>query len=320
MSIETDVDLDAAQQRCDDVHHLLASIEAELLSWGKRRHKPQAFQRDIRRLRTPWQTSFPTGGMPLPSRRCRQRLSCAGHSFVRKFRTHTADLFSPDERSLLRHFGNHPWFWSLLSVTEPRRGDFYRVADHMSGNELLMYSPALTATYRGGSRLFFTLSFWNGMCCQTFGPLRYFRGYEPFDFAYLAKSLLPEVLRNQGLEAVVAAKPAHFLLLDRWAETPPLAHSGGALRVCAHEAKVDTFAIGENHPAFEIRGENKREGNPQSKPEGEQPADGVCGHLPRPATTTAAGGHYHAGRLLGDRTVAARPGRSARRALTGTPA
>ena len=90
------------------------------------------------------------------------------------------------------------------------------------------------------------------MCCQTFGPLHYFRGYEPFDFAYLAKSLLPEVLKNQGLEAVVAAKPAHFLLLNRWAETPPLAHTGAALHVCTHEAKVDTFAIGENDHAFEI--------------------------------------------------------------------
>ena len=259
MSIETDVDLDAAQERCDDVHHLLASIEADLLSWGKRRHKPHAFHRDMRRLRAV-ANELPDWWHAAAEPQVQAAAVMRRPQLVRKFRTHTADLFSPDERRLLRHFGSHPWFWSLLSVTEPRRGDFYRVADHLSGNELLMYSPAVTAMYRAGSRLFFTLSFWNGMCCQTFGPLHYFRGYEPFDFAYLAKSLLPEVLRNQGLEAVVAAKPAHFLLLNRWAETPPLAHSGGALRVCAHAAKVDTFAIGENDHAFEIRGENREQG------------------------------------------------------------
>ena len=259
MNLETDVDLDEAQRRCDDVHHLLGSIEAELLSWGGRRHKPHGFRRDMRRLRAvakelpEW---WHAGAEPQVQAAAVMRQP----QFIRKFRNHAAALFSADERRLLREFGSHPWFWSLFSVTEALRGDFYRVADFLSGNELLMYSPALTATYRGGSRLFFTLSFWNGMCCQTFGPLRYFRGYEPFDFAYLGKSLLPEVLRNQGLEAVVAAKPAHFLLLDRWAETPPVAHSGRALHVCAHEAKVESFSIGEYDHAFDIRGENREKG------------------------------------------------------------
>ena len=179
---------------------------------------------------------------------------------VRKFRSQTGDLLSADERHLLRHFGMHPWFWSLLSVTEPVRGDFHRVADHLSGRELLMYSPALTTTFREGARLVLTVSFWNGVCCQTYGPLHYFRGYEPFDFIYLAKSLLPDILRNQGLEAVVAARPAHFLLLSRWAEVPPVAHSGHVLHVCVHEARVDTFPVGEYAHALEIRGENRERG------------------------------------------------------------
>ena len=259
MSIAPDPDLDAAQARCDDVHDLLASIEADLLSWGRRRHRPVAFRRDLRRLRAVanelpdwWHTNTELQVQAAAVMRRPQ--------YVRKFRSQTDEFLSPDERHLLRHFGSHPWFWSLLSVIEPVRGDFYRVAEHLSGRELLMYSPALTATYREGSSLFFTLSFRNGMCCQTFGPLHYFRGYEPFDFTYLAKSLLPDLLRNQGLEAVVAAKPAPFLLLDRWAEIPPVAHSGHVLRVCAHEAKVESFSIGDYAHAFDIRGENREQG------------------------------------------------------------
>ena len=123
-----------------------------------------------------------------------------------------------------------------------------------------MYSGSLTTTYRQGARLFFTLSFWNGLCCQTFGPMHYHRGFEPFDFTYLAKALLPDVLRSQGLEAVVATKPAHFLLLDRWAENPLVAHAGVPLRLCAHETRVDSFDIGGYADAFDLRESNAAEG------------------------------------------------------------
>ena len=51
MSIASDLDLDAAQERCDEVHDLLASIEPDLLSWGNKRYKPAAYRRDMRRLR-----------------------------------------------------------------------------------------------------------------------------------------------------------------------------------------------------------------------------------------------------------------------------
>ena len=259
MSIAPGLDLDAARERCDDVHDLLASIEPELLSWGRRRHQPTAFRRDLRRLRAV-ANELPDWWHSSSELQVQAAAVMRRPQYVRKFRSQTDDLLSPDERHLLRHFGQHPWFWSLLSVTEPVRGDFHRVVEHLSGRELLLYSPALTTTYREGSRLFFTLSFWNGRCCQTFGPLHYFRGYEPFDFTYLAKSLLPDVLRNQGLEAVVATKPAPFLLLDRWAEIPPVAHSGHVLRVCAHEARVESFSIGDHTRAFDIRGENREQG------------------------------------------------------------
>ena len=259
MSIAPGLDLDAAQARCDDVHDLLASIEPELLSWGRRRHRPAAFRRDLRRLRTV-ANELPDWWHSSTELQVQAAAVMRRPQYVRKFRSQTDESLSPDERRLLRHFGSHPWFWSLLSVIEPVRGDFHRVFEHLSGCELLMYSPSLTATYREGSRLFFTLSFRNGMCCQTFGPLHYFRGYEPFDFNYLAKSLLPDVLRNQGLEAVVAAKPAPFLLLDRWAEVPPVAHSGHVLYVCAHETRVESFAIGDYVHAFDIRGENREQG------------------------------------------------------------
>ena len=259
MSIASDLDLDAAQERCDEVHDLLASIEPDLLSWGNKRYKPAAYRRDMRRLRAV-ADELPDWWHAATEPQVQAAAVMRRPEHVRKFRAQTHDSLSPDERHLLRHFGSHPWFWSLLSVIEPVRGDFYRVSEHLSGSELLMYSPALTTTYREGSRLFFTLSFRNGMCCQTFGPLHYFRGYEPFDFIYLAKSLLPDVLRHQGLEAVVAAKPAHFLLLARWAEVPPVAHSGHALRVCAHEAKVDSLSINEYAHALNIQGENREKG------------------------------------------------------------
>jgi len=240
----TDLDLTAVEERCRDASDQLASFELDLLDWCHRRHKPTAFRRDLRRLRAvadkmPDWWRGPAEAQVMAAAVMRRP------DQIRRFRAGIDDSLGAGARRLLRHFGRAPWFWSVFSVIEPLRGDFYHVTEHLSESDTLLYSAALTTTYRQGSRLFFTLSFWNGVCCQTFGPLHYFRGFEAADFTYLAKALLPDVLESQGTEAVVAARPAHFLLLDRWAEIPLVAHAGVPLHVCAHEARVDAFDLSD---------------------------------------------------------------------------
>ena len=238
-----DLDLNAVEERCRDASDQLASFEVDLLGWCHRRHKPTAFRRDMRRLRAVANEMPDWWRGPVEA----QTMAAAvmrRPDQIRKF-ARTADSLGAGARQLLRHFGKEPWFWSLFSVIEPLRGDFYHVTEHLSGSDTLLYSNALTTTYRQGARLFFTLSFWNGVCCQTFGPLHYYRGFEPSDYTYLAKALLPDVLDSQGLEAVVAAKPAHFLLLDRWAEIPVVAHAGVPIHICAHEARAEPFDLGD---------------------------------------------------------------------------
>ena len=240
----TDLDLNAVEERCRDASDQLASFELDLLDWCHRRHKPTAFRRDLRRLRAvademPDWWRGPAEAQVMATAVMRRP------DQIRRFRAGIDDSLGAGARRLLRHFGKAPWFWSVFSVIEPLRGDFYHVTEHLSESDTLLYSNALTTTYRQGARLFFTLSFWNGVCCQTFGPLHYFRGFEAADFTYLAKALLPDVLESQGTEAVVAARPAHFLLLDRWAEIPLVAHAGVPLHVCAHEARVDAFDLSD---------------------------------------------------------------------------
>ena len=302
----TDLDLDAVEERCRDASDQLASFELDLLDWCHRRHKPTAFRRDLRRLRAvademPDWWRGPAEAQVMAAAVMRRP------DQIRKFRAGIDDSLGAGARRLLRHFGKAPWFWSVFSVIEPLRGDFYHVTEHLSESDTLLYSNALTTTYRQGARLFFTLSFWNGVCCQTFGPLHYYRGFEAADFTYLAKALLPDVLESQGLEAVVAARPAHFLLLDRWAEIPIVAHAGGPLHVCAHEARVDAFDLSEYAGDLDLWESNAAEGLFKASLEDSNPpmdcAD-IFHDRPRRrvlVVTNALEDYRDIARLLGDR-------------------
>ena len=249
------MDIDAAVDRSVEVSDLLdslAKVGDHFISWADRRQKLLAgYRRDLRRLRAvadelsdEWHelAEVQVAGMELMRR----------PAMVRKYLAQHREDLTREQRALFREFMRRPWFWTLFSVADQVRGDVYRVVDHLSDCERLFYSPALTDLYRQGERLFFTAAYSNGLCCQTFGVVHCHRGFQPYDFPYLAKALRPNILRAQGLEAAVAARPAYFVLLARWAEIPAAVFSEQPIRWDAHEVTVRSFSVERYAADFEI--------------------------------------------------------------------
>lgn len=234
-------DLKGLVERTDTVYRLIGGVMGDLLEWSRRRHKPAAFRRDLRRLGITGE-AYPEQWLSAVEEQVQAAAVMRRPDQIRKFRARMDDLLDDDERRLLRDFGRQRWFWSAFSVLE-QRGDVHRVMDHLSGRELLLCSDWVTSAYREGFRLFFTLLLFNGSCHQTFGPLHHYRGFEPFDFNYLAKALLPAVLKTRGAEAVVAAKPAPFIALTRYTLNRAVVHEGIRLLTCAHDVKVESFTV-----------------------------------------------------------------------------
>lgn len=249
------MDVDAAVDRSVEVSDILDSLSRigdHFIAWAVGKKLLAGYRRDVRRLHE-------VAGELSDRWHELAVVQVAGVEFmrrpamIRKYLAQYGDILVPEQRTLLREFMRRPWFWSLFSVTEQVRGDLYRVVDHLSDCERLFYSSALTDLTRQGERLFFTGAYSNGLCCQTFGVVHYFRGFQPPDFTYLAKALSPNVLRAQGLEAAVAARPAYYVLLSRWAENPVPVFAGQHLQFFAHEQAVRSFSVDRCSPDFDIK-------------------------------------------------------------------
>jgi hypothetical protein len=95
--------------------------------------------------------------------------------------------------------------------------------DAISGETFLLYSPGIfqTNTEAGDViKFWFLLIGFNGECWQTFGPLVYFRGIQPFDLFFFAKQIKPEILFQSEIQDVIEANPIPFAMLFSGAELP----------------------------------------------------------------------------------------------------
>jgi hypothetical protein len=157
---------------------------------------------------------------------------------------------------------DHPWRFSFCTMEEYLLHDFYRMKDAVSGETLLLYSPGITKTIEDvGSALkfWFLLIGFNGECWQTFGPLAYFKGIQPFDLFFFAKQLQPAILFQSEIQDVIEANPIPFAMLFSGAELPVTFHKKEMLvfgksefhvKEFSPEKYADDFIISKKHPIY----------------------------------------------------------------------
>jgi hypothetical protein len=234
-------DLKAYLETCEETSRVLASVEEDVLQWAVYREKVLSSFNNRMRKKRKLTENFPENwqGMTISQ-------VAAGQVFVypwraRKLLRTFRENLRIEQRSLIQHFIEKPWLYGVHLLKEELEMGFFTVTDVATADELLLYSPGVRNIFRTGTRLFLILLFYNGDCYQTFGPIHYYRGFQPYDFDYFAKHLTPQFYRENGLSSTIANDPAAFLLLDGWTETPPIGHRDELVQICSDETSQDSF-------------------------------------------------------------------------------
>ena len=238
------VDFQIAETQCRRVSRLLKSLDALVMPWVlSQEWSLGAFLRLMKRKREIAER-FPEDWHTQSAAQVAAGQLYIHPARIRKLLRALRAQLSDEQAEFLEGFAEASWYYCLFAVQENPAADFFTIQEAGTGRERLLYSPAVRESTRTGVKLFLSLVFHNGLCLQTYGPVHYFRGYQPFDFHYFARQLAPELYRDEGLSAVIAAEPGSFLLLDVNSEIPPVGHRGEPIEVHDHEARVDSFDPG----------------------------------------------------------------------------
>ncbi len=226
---------------CEQSSNTLGLIQGDFLSWALRKEKLlKPYDRDLKKMKNVSEKlSEEWHNMSAAQ-------VAAGKVFgspdrARKFLNTHRDILGKPEKQLLRHFMNRPWFYALFSIKETLGDNLFNITDLDSGESLLFHSPGLAQFEHENIAIFLHLLFDNGACYQAFGPFHYYRGFQPYDFEFLARMLSPQLYHKSGLSSVIANKPAYFLLLDRWSEIPVQVHNQEIVCLCSNSIDMDVF-------------------------------------------------------------------------------
>jgi hypothetical protein len=134
---------------------------------------------------------------------------------------------SPEELVYFQFQVEHPWRFTFCSMENYLLHDIYEMKDAVSGETFPVYSPGISRTNKeagGVLRFWFLLIGFNGECYQTYGPLAYFKGIQPFDLFYFAKLIKPDILFQNDVQDVIESNPVPFAMLFSGAELPVTYH------------------------------------------------------------------------------------------------
>lgn len=147
---------------------------------------------------------------------------------INKVINHSAlNHLSEDEKCFLKEQIEHPWRFSFSRIIDNPAVDFYQMEDVMSGEVNLFYSPSITSILGSNQvRLWFTLSNFNGMCRQCYGPVMHFSGFEKEDIEFYATEVNNgDWISDSGeLMDIVHQNPIPFQMLIHGSMLPFVFH------------------------------------------------------------------------------------------------
>ena len=245
-------DLGATLAVCKRTYDLIDEIEDTLVPWALDSSRAKRALRDALRplgegrdkLTSEW-LGGTTAQLAVASllRSPRETSRYLG-SFRRQLSREAVDL--------LETIGSRPAFFAAFAPHRDHGGGLLEVTDHAEGKKLLVYSPALGQLLREHAESYLSLLYTNGTCLQAFGPMHYFRAFLAMDFHYFARLLRPQTYAAAGLAGVMNEAPERFMVLDYFAEIPPIGHRGRRLFMFTSSARVDTFDPSPLAASFDV--------------------------------------------------------------------
>lgn len=128
-----------------------------------------------------------------------------------------------DEMAFLEYQADHPWRFRFSTILSSPAEDFYLMEDVFSEEEFLLHSPAITSILKTrNAMLWFSLVLSNPHCCQTYGPVVPFNGFEPDDIFFFATEVNHLIEDEDDLIAEIDSNPLPFMLLISGSTLPVL--------------------------------------------------------------------------------------------------
>ena len=146
-----------------------------------------------------------------------------------------------EELDYLKFQIEHPWRLTFCTIENYLLHDMYEMRDVISNEKFLLYSPGISdSNTETGYELplWFLLIGFNGECYQTYGPLAYFKGIQPFDLYYFAKLIKPDMVFQNQIQDVIDSNPVSFSMLF---------YAGAGIPVTYHKKDMLVFNKSEFH-------------------------------------------------------------------------
>jgi len=122
--------------------------------------------------------------------------------------------FSKEELVFLKQHSRTPWRFSFSVISSEPYKDFYLMEDIFSGDEFLLYSPAVAdLQFTGRPILWFNLIGFNGSCWQSYGPIGAYNSFQPDDILFFATELNPDIEDEEEVMAHVEKDPVPYMML-----------------------------------------------------------------------------------------------------------
>jgi len=176
--------------------------------------------------------------------------------FINKFLNHSEIKDLTSEKQDFLHFqAQYPWRFTFSIITNNPAEDFYEMTDIFTGETFLVYSPGVTNTPQEQQvLLWFNLIQYNGECWQTYGPIIYYKSFEPDDIFFFATELRPNKDFETDEEIVedIENNPVPYMMLLGGANYPLSSYNGEQLLQIIAEHEADTFTKDVLEEDFEI--------------------------------------------------------------------
>ena len=146
------------------------------------------------------------------------------------------------EMAFLEFQADHPWKFRFSTILSNPVEDFYLMEDVFSGEEFLLYSPAVTSLLKTQkAALWFSLVLFNGSCSQTYGPVVPFNGFEADDIYFFATEVNHLIEDEEDLMSEIDSNPLPFMLLISGSNLPVLVSKHHRMLHVMAETDVDTL-------------------------------------------------------------------------------
>jgi hypothetical protein len=143
--------------------------------------------------------------------------------FLEKFSKRTGDEVSPFSSKLLCHLHDNPAYWMFFHIEKWLEDSLYEVYDPMVQKTVILSIPHVIPTAINTSitdRQYLALVFDNGICRQTLGYSHSYRTLLWDDLDFFCRGLDEPLYESAGLNGIINAYHAEFLLLDEISNAP----------------------------------------------------------------------------------------------------